>query len=51
MSQEIVEFLLARIAEEEYKARIEARLRDGDPYYDDEASTFDRYLDPGPCPR
>ncbi|MEA5453282.1 DUF6221 family protein [Sinomonas sp. JGH33] len=43
----ITEFLLARIAEDQHRAEVEAILRDGDPYYDDgELNSFDRRFDP-----
>ncbi len=43
------EFLLAQIAKDEARARDEAVLRDGDPYYAPEGleqSEFDRHINP-----
>lgn len=42
----LADFLLARIAEDESYARNEAILRDGDPYYDDEAGDYERRFVP-----
>jgi len=39
-------FVLARFAEDEAVAAAEAVLRDGDPYFENEASAFERRFDP-----
>jgi hypothetical protein len=46
MSADLTDFLLARIKEDEARATTEATLRDGDPYYVTEASSFERHFDP-----
>lgn len=46
MTVTLTDFLMARIAEDEAVAATEAVLRDGDPYFDGEASAFERSHDP-----